>query len=82
MAWESGILNKEEYRAAIVDILDVVETSPNAPSGVMLPNNTQYAATKSNDANPDGGVVPAQGVSGKVGSVTDNNSARNADQGN
>jgi hypothetical protein len=81
MAWESGILNKEEYRAAIVDILDVVETSPNAPSGVMLPNNTQYAATKSNDANPDGGVVPAQGVSGKVGSVTDNNSARNADQG-
>lgn len=81
MAWESGILNEDEYRAAIVDILDIVETDSSAPNGVMLPNNTKYAATKSNDANPDGGIVPAQGVTGKVGSVTDNNSARNADQG-
>jgi hypothetical protein len=78
MAWESGILNEDEYRAAIVDILDIVETDSSAPNGVMLPNNSKYAATKSNDANPNGGsIVPAQGVSGSVGSVADNNAARN-----
>jgi hypothetical protein len=77
MAWESGILNEDEYRAAIVDILDIVETDSSAPNGVMLPNNSKYAATKTNEANPNGGaIVPAQGVSGAVGSVADNNAAR------
>ena len=77
MAWESGILNEDEYRAAIVDILDIVESDSSAPTGVMLPNNLKYAATKTNDATPDSpSIVPAQGVSGAVGSVADNNAAR------
>jgi hypothetical protein len=77
MAWESGILNEDEYRAAIVDILDIVESDSSAPTGVMLPNNLKYAATKTNDANPEGAaIVPAQGVSGTVGSIADNNAAR------
>lgn len=74
MAWESGALNIEEYRAAIIDILDISETAPTAPKGIMIPNNKDYSASLTNDANPDPSattaIVPAQGVSGKVGGLT------------
>lgn len=78
MAWESGVLNPEEFRSAIVDTLDIPTADGNVPDGIMIPNNTNFAATKSNDANPDSGnspmaktpIVPAQGQSGSVGSLS------------
>jgi hypothetical protein len=36
----------------------------------MLPNNTEYAATTSNDA-PVDGITPSQGDSGAVGALAD-----------
>lgn len=71
MAWESGVLNEDEYRIAILDILDIVPVRTAAPSGIMLPNNTQYAQTTTNDASPDGSIVPSQGNSGSVGALAD-----------
>lgn len=71
MAWESGVLNTDEYRNAILDILDIPQPNNSAPKGVMLPNNTQFAQTKSNDADPNSGIVPSQGNSGSVGALAD-----------
>lgn len=70
MAWESGILTPEQYHSAIIDILDISNNGEGAPKGVMLPNNAGYPETTSNDANPDGGIVPGQGQSGSVGSLS------------
>lgn len=71
MAWETGTLNKEEYRQAILDILDITPVKPDAPEGIMIPNNLNFAASKTNDANPDSpSVVPSQGNSGSVGALS------------
>jgi len=72
MAWESGILSPEQYHAAVIDILDINDNGEGAPKGIMQPNNTGYPETKSNDANPNSGsnVVPSQGNSGSVGSLS------------
>jgi hypothetical protein len=75
MAWESGVLQTDEYRTAILDILDIVPVERNAPRGIMMPNNTEYTQTKSNDgqsdSSSDSGVVPSQGNSGSVGALAD-----------
>ena len=70
MAWESGILEADEYRAAILDILDIVPIQVAPPRGVMMPNNTEYAASTTNDA-PVDGITPSQGNSGAVGALAD-----------
>jgi hypothetical protein len=69
MAWESGILQADEYRTAILDILDIVPVEVAPPRGVMMPNNTEYAATTTNDAPT--GITPSQGDSGAVGALAD-----------
>lgn len=70
MAWETGTLREEEYRKAILDILDITPVAESAPDGIMIPNNSNYSATKSNDAPADSSnVVPAQGQSGSVGAL-------------
>ncbi len=68
MAWETGTLQKEEYRKAILDILDITPVAETAPDGIMIPNNVNYTATKSNDATS---TTPAQGQSGAVGALND-----------
>lgn len=70
MAWESGILEADEYRTAILDILDIVPVQTTPPRGVMMPNNVEYAQSLSNDA-PVDGVTPSQGNSGAVGALAD-----------
>jgi hypothetical protein len=70
MAWESGILQADEYRTAILDILDIVPVEVAPPRGVMMPNNIEYPATITNDA-PADGVTPSQGNSGAVGALAD-----------
>jgi hypothetical protein len=70
MAWESGILEADEFRMAILDILDIVPIQVTPPRGVMMPNNTEYAASLTNDA-PANGVTPSQGDSGAVGALAD-----------
>jgi hypothetical protein len=70
MAWESGILQADEFRVAILDILDIVPVQAAPPRGVMMPNNTEYAASTTNDA-PANGVAPSQGNSGAVGALAD-----------
>jgi hypothetical protein len=69
MAWESGILQADEYRTAILDILDIVPVEVAPPRGVMMPNNTEYPASTSNDA--PAGITPSQGDSGAVGALAD-----------
>jgi len=70
MAWESGILTADQFHTAIIDILDITDSGEGAPRGVMLPNNAGYPETTSNDANPDQNIVPGQGQSGSVGSLS------------
>jgi hypothetical protein len=70
MAWESGILEADEFRAAILDILDIVPVQRTPPRGVMMPNNDQYPASTTNDASPEG-ITPSQGNSGAVGALAD-----------
>jgi hypothetical protein len=70
MAWESGILEADEFRMAILDILDIVPIQVTPPRGVMMPNNTEYTQTLTNDA-PSDGVTPSQGHSGAVGALAD-----------
>lgn len=70
MAWESGILQADEYRSAILDILDIVPVQVAPPRGVMMPNNLEYSQTLTNDA-PQSGVTPSQGNSGSVGALAD-----------
>jgi hypothetical protein len=70
MAWESGILEADEFRAAILDILDIVPIQVAPPRGVMMPNNTEYPASTTNDA-PVDGITPSQGNSGAVGALAD-----------
>jgi hypothetical protein len=69
MAWESGILEPQEYRTAILDILGIVSVQSTPPSGVMIPNNIEYPATITNDA--PAGITPSQGNSGAVGALAD-----------
>jgi hypothetical protein len=79
MAWESGILQADEFRVAILDILDIVPVQVAPPRGVMMPNNTEYAASTTNDA-PATGVTPSQGNSGAVGALADgDNELRDGD---
>jgi hypothetical protein len=70
MAWESGILQADEFRVAILDILDIVPVQVAPPRGVMMPNNTEYAASTTNDA-PADSITPSQGNSGMVGALAD-----------
>lgn len=67
MAWETGTLRKEEYRKAILDILDITPFAETGPDGIMIPNNLNFVQTTTND----GTVVPAQGQSGTVGALDD-----------
>jgi hypothetical protein len=69
MAWESGILQADEYRTAILDILDIVPVEVAPPRGVMMPNNTEYTQTQTNDGQT--GITPSQGDSGAVGALAD-----------
>jgi hypothetical protein len=69
MAWESGILQTDEYRTAILDILDIIPIQSAAPRGVMLPNNTEYTQSTTNDGQPS--ITPSQGNSGSVGALND-----------
>jgi hypothetical protein len=69
MAWESGILQADEYRTAILDILDIVPVQVAPPRGVMMPNNTEYTQSTTNDGQNT--VTPSQGNSGSVGALDD-----------
>jgi hypothetical protein len=72
MAWESGILQADEYRAAILDILDIVPVQTNPPRGVMMPNNSEYNQSLTNDGPTDNSTItPSQGNSGSVGALND-----------
>lgn len=71
MAWETGTLREEEYRKAILDILDITPVAETAPDGIMIPNNINYSQTKTNDATDNSNVTPAQGQSGTVGALND-----------
>jgi hypothetical protein len=72
MAWESGILQADEYRTAILDILDIVPVQVAPPVGVMMPNNIEYTQTKTNDGTDDNSTItPSQGDSGAVGALAD-----------
>jgi hypothetical protein len=79
MAWQSGILHEDEYRLAVLDVLDITPTSDSAPDGIMIPNNTNFAASTTNDApvpanagskQTGQNIVPGQGQSGSVGSLS------------
>jgi hypothetical protein len=67
MAWETGTLHEDEYRQAILDILDITPVRAKAPQGQMIPNNLNFTQTTTND----GAVVPGQGQSGAVGGLSD-----------
>ena len=69
MAWESGILQADEYRTAILDILDIVPVQVAPPRGVMMPNNTEYTQSTTNDGQNT--ITPSQGNSGSVGALND-----------
>lgn len=73
MAWETGTLNKEEYRKAILDILDITPVKVGAPEGIMIPNNVNFIQTKTNDGTDvsNDTVTPGQGQSGTVGALDD-----------
>jgi hypothetical protein len=73
MAWETGTLNKEEYRKAILDILDITPVKVGAPEGIMIPNNLNFVQTKTNDGTDttNDTVTPGQGQSGSVGALND-----------
>lgn len=92
MAWEAKIIYPEEYRAGVLEALDINPVSdmpptlrdfgqdPNTQQSAIrnTTTNTQVIVQDDNndDNNSDDSIVPAQGRSGSVGSVTDNNDSR------
>jgi hypothetical protein len=58
LAYESGAIWQDEYRAAIIEVLDVPRLRNEVPN--------------SDNAQQDGSAIPSQGNSGSVGSMQDN----------
>ncbi len=66
LAYESGAIHQDEYRAAIIEVLDVPRLHNEIPGAT---NATQ---------NNSGSAIPSQGNSGSVGSMQDNGNASRA----
>lgn len=72
LARESFAIHQDEYREAILEVLDIAKLHDDVPDDGSSDNSQDTANGTGNDTSSDSSPIPGQGQSGSVGSMQDN----------